>query len=180
MAHTPREIRRKTFPLQQRGFEPAAVVAYLGELADQIEAAARQDRFHRLGREVEVVLRTAHEQGARIRAEAARAAEKVAEDAALYALERKREADRDREEAERLLAQHREQAAAIVRTAEEQAAAIVRSAETLAGSRRTQQRTADRPDPQAGPRSAGDDDAPPVIDLTGADERQADGTPSSS
>jgi DivIVA domain-containing protein len=139
--HAPREIRRKTFSLVRRGFDPDEVARYLGELADQIDAitaAARQNRYRKLGQEVEAVLRTAHEQAARMRIEAKRAAKAIKDDAALYALEQKREADQDRDEAKRMLVRSQERASSLVREAEEQAAGVVRTAEALARTRTTQ------------------------------------------
>lgn len=141
MPHAPREIRRKTFTLVRRGFDPDETRAFLNELADQIEAvtaSARQHRYRRLGQEVEAVLRTAHEQAARMRADAKRTAKAVKDDAALYALEQKREADQDRDEAKRLLVRSQERSASLVREAEEQAAGVVRTAEALARTRTTQ------------------------------------------
>jgi hypothetical protein len=127
--------------LARRGFDPDEVTAYLAELADQFEAlaaSARQNRYRKLGQEVEAVLRTAHEQAARMRTEAKRAAKAIKDDASLYALEQKREADQDRDEAKRLLVRSQERAASLVREAEEQAANVVRTAEALARTRTTQ------------------------------------------
>lgn len=141
MPHAPREIRRQTFSLARRGFDTTEVTEYLGQLADQIEAAAaaaRQNRYRKLGQEVEAVLRTANEQAARMRAAAKRAASAARNDASLHALEQKRAADQDRDEAKRMLVRSQERSAALVRQAEEQAAGIVRTAEAMARTRTTQ------------------------------------------
>jgi DivIVA domain-containing protein len=137
----PREIRRQTFTLVRRGYDTTEVGEYLGKLADQVEAvtaAARQSRYRKLGQEVEAVLRTAHEQAARMRGAAKRSADATRNDAALYSLEQKRGADQDRDEAKRMLVRSQERSASLVRQAEEQAAGIVRTAEALARTRTTQ------------------------------------------
>jgi DivIVA domain-containing protein len=141
VAHAPREIRRRTFTLVRRGYDPDEVTQFLDQIAGQLEgliAAGRQHRYRNLGREVEAVLRTAHDEAARMVAEAKKSAKALKDDAALYALEQRREADQDRDEAKRLLVRGQERSTSIVRESEERAAGIVQTAEALARSRATQ------------------------------------------
>jgi DivIVA domain-containing protein len=132
----PDRIRNQTFPDARRGYDPAAVRAFLERLASELEAAEqRHDRFDLVAEEIAAVLRTAHEEATRTRARAEEAAHQQLDEAALLVAQGRQQATEERDEAKRLLLRAQERSSALTREAEQQAARIVQAAESLARAR---------------------------------------------
>ena len=135
MELSPDDIRHRKFPVRRRGYDTAAVDAFLGQIAQSVDDADSIDAFETAGREIAHILRATHEEATRLRATANAEAEAILSQAEVEAERIHAQARDERTKTKELLVRSRQRVAEVEAEAEERAATIVGSAEEQARAR---------------------------------------------